>query len=59
MMLTGADFVAMDEHAFREESVQRVYQYLRGMKAKQDLDKITLSERPEGKENDCLNCLLE
>ena len=61
MTITGVDFVAMDEQVFREESVQRVYQYLRRMKAKQDLDgfKLQLSERPEGKENECLDCLLE
>ena len=49
IIITGVNFVAMDEHVFREESVQRVYQYLR-MKDKQD---------PEGKEDECLDCLLE
>ena len=51
----------MDEHVFREESVQRVYQYLRRMKANQELDKFSLnySKRPEGTMSDCLKCLLE
>lgn len=58
-MVLGVNFVALDEHVFREKSVQRVYQYLRRMKAKQNLDQFRLSERPEGKENECLDCLLE
>ena len=59
IIITGVNFVAMDEHVFREKSVQRVYQYLRRMKAKQDLDQFILSDRPEGKEDECLDCLLE
>ena len=58
-MVLGVNFVALDEHVFREKSVQRVYQYLRRMKAKQNLDQFRLSERPEGKKNECLDCLLE
>ena len=59
--ISDVDFVAMDEQVFRKESVQRVYQYLKRMKAKQDLDgfKLQLPERPEGKEDECLDCLLE
>ena len=54
-------FVSMDEHVFKEESVQRVYQYLRRMKANQDLDQFTLThlKKPEGTGKECLECLLE
>lgn len=51
----------MDELVFREESVQRVFQYLRRRKAKQDLDKFKLhyiQDKPEGKVQECLDCIL-
>ena len=46
---------------FREESVQRVYQYLRRMKARQEIDKFKFKHllEPEGTKNECLECLLE
>lgn len=54
-------FVSMDEHVFKEESVQRVYQYLRRMKANQELDKFKLRplKKPEGTGKECLECLLQ
>uniref|UniRef100_A0A1X7THY6 Death domain-containing protein n=1 Tax=Amphimedon queenslandica TaxID=400682 RepID=A0A1X7THY6_AMPQE len=54
-------FVAMDEHVFKEESVQRVYQYLRRVKANQELDQFKLKKfkKPEGTGKECLECLLQ
>ena len=51
----------MDELLFKEESVQRVFQYLRRRIAKQDLDRFKLiynPNKPEGKESECLQCIL-
>ena len=51
----------MDELVFKEESVQRVFQYLRRRSAKQDLDSFKLKynpNKPEGKESECLQCVL-
>lgn len=51
----------MDRTVFKEECVQRAYQYLRRKKRKQDLHKYTLDynpEKPEGEEQECVDCLL-
>lgn len=50
----------MDETVFKEESVQRVYQYLKRRDGESDLDTFKLKYdpyKPEGKESDCLDCL--
>ena len=52
--------VLMDETVFKEESVQRVYQYLKRRHAESDLDTFKLKYdpyMPEGKESDCLDCI--
>ena len=59
----------MDEIVFKEESVQRVYQYLRRIAQKINLDAYKfLKERPEtselqyqveGNPEDCLTCILK
>lgn len=54
--------VLFDEVVFREESVQRVYQYLRRRMAKQSLDSFHLkydSNKPEGRENECLDWIIK
>ena len=60
-MILGRKFASMDEKVFREENVQRVYQYLKRMKLKQDLDKLKVnqSSKPEGSKQECLDYLLE
>ena len=54
--------VLFDEVVFREESVQRVYQYLRRRMARQSLDSFHLKydcNKPEGRENECLDCIIK
>lgn len=60
-MILGGKFASMDEKVFGEENVQRVYQYLKKMKLKQDLDKLKVdqSSKPEGSKQECLDYLLE
>ena len=59
----------MDEIVFKEESVQRVYQYLRRIAQKMNIDTYTflkkspktseLQYQVEGKPEDCLTCVLK
>ena len=54
--------VLMDETVFKEESVQRVYHYLKRRHAGSDLDKFKLKYdpyKPEGKESECLDCIFQ
>ena len=60
LILHTANHILMDMTLFKEEKIQRVYQYLRRIKAKQDLDLFDFN--PKVVESDpklCLQLMLE
>ncbi len=49
--------VLFDETVFKDNGVQRVFQYLRRFESKMSLDNFVYSE-PEGKSIECLSTIL-